>query len=231
MEDPASITHHCQMMMMMMMNSQDNNETLNDDNIMCLDPSDLFFEQESDSSSSKANQNSVVTPEIATTARKEVKAEKNTMTNGVWSACTSASSCSPPSGQLISFGSSDGFDVKEEPVLQYGDHHLDGTGNHDYAKVKPKTRKRPGAAMPLCTQEHVIAERKRREIMTQRFLALSALIPGLKKVCDLKTSLKDFDHFRYKLKQSLKICRATLTLYPCINRWTRHLFSGMPLST
>lgn len=31
-------------------------------------------------------------------------------------------------------------------------------------------------------QEHVLAERKRRERLTHRFIALSALVPGLKKV-------------------------------------------------
>lgn len=35
---------------------------------------------------------------------------------------------------------------------------------------------------PLQAQDHVLAERKRRERLTQRFIALSALVPGLKKV-------------------------------------------------
>lgn len=34
-------------------------------------------------------------------------------------------------------------------------------------------------------QEHIIAERKRREKLSQRFIALSAAIPGLKKVVGL----------------------------------------------
>lgn len=45
--------------------------------------------------------------------------------------------------------------------------------------------KRPfGAASrsPLHAQDHVIAERKRREKLTQRFIALSAVLPGLRKV-------------------------------------------------
>ena len=126
MEDPASITDHCQMMMMMM-NSQDNNdEALNDDNMLFLDPSDLIFEQESYTSSSKANQSSVISHEIGSNnvgaAEKEVKAKNSRMIDSVWSGCTSASSCSPPSGQLISFGSSNGFDIKEERVHHYGDH-------------------------------------------------------------------------------------------------------------
>ncbi|PKI31771.1 hypothetical protein CRG98_047838 [Punica granatum] len=35
---------------------------------------------------------------------------------------------------------------------------------------------------PLHAQDHVIAERKRREKLSQRFIALSAVVPSLKKV-------------------------------------------------
>lgn len=35
---------------------------------------------------------------------------------------------------------------------------------------------------PSHAQDHVIAERKRRERLTERFIALSAIVPGLKKV-------------------------------------------------
>ncbi|RZB78311.1 Transcription factor bHLH25 isoform A [Glycine soja] len=35
---------------------------------------------------------------------------------------------------------------------------------------------------PIQAQEHVIAERKRREKLSQRFIALSAILPGLKKM-------------------------------------------------
>lgn len=38
---------------------------------------------------------------------------------------------------------------------------------------------------PLHAQDHVLAERKRREKLSQRFIALSALVPGLKKVINL----------------------------------------------
>ncbi|OMP01709.1 hypothetical protein COLO4_11658 [Corchorus olitorius] len=52
--------------------------------------------------------------------------------------------------------------------------------------VKPKTEvsKRPVGSLtrtPLHAQDHVIAERKRREKLSQRFIALSKLIHGLKK--------------------------------------------------
>ncbi|XP_027346371.1 transcription factor bHLH18-like [Abrus precatorius] len=43
---------------------------------------------------------------------------------------------------------------------------------------------------PTQAQDHVIAERKRREKLSQRFIALSAIVPGLKKM-DKATVLED----------------------------------------
>lgn len=45
----------------------------------------------------------------------------------------------------------------------------------------------PLSAKPPHTQDHIIAERKRREKLSQRFIALSAIVPGLKKVLSLIT--------------------------------------------
>ncbi|CAH8344409.1 unnamed protein product [Eruca vesicaria subsp. sativa] len=52
---------------------------------------------------------------------------------------------------------------------------------------EPNNRKGIKRAQPLYrnqsnSQDHIIAERKRREKLTQRFVALSALVPGLKKM-------------------------------------------------
>lgn len=44
--------------------------------------------------------------------------------------------------------------------------------------AKKKGRTRPASQ----TYDHIIAERKRREQLSQRFVALSAMVPGLKKV-------------------------------------------------
>ncbi|CAI0405427.1 unnamed protein product, partial [Linum tenue] len=47
------------------------------------------------------------------------------------------------------------------------------------------TKRSFAAAMtrsPLSAQDHVIAERKRREKLSQRFIALSAVVPGIKKM-------------------------------------------------
>ncbi|XP_039042698.1 transcription factor bHLH19-like [Hibiscus syriacus] len=83
-----------------------------------------------------------------------------------WNHPTMASSCSS-SSHIISFQHSN----SSPPVISrqyYGlDRDLQPAGN---------TR------TPLHAQEHVIAERKRREKIAQSFLSLSALITGLKKV-------------------------------------------------
>jgi hypothetical protein len=38
------------------------------------------------------------------------------------------------------------------------------------------------SSAPPCSQDHIVAERKRREKINQRFIELSAVIPCLKKV-------------------------------------------------
>ncbi|KAH9779821.1 transcription factor bHLH25 [Citrus sinensis] len=47
---------------------------------------------------------------------------------------------------------------------------------------KPGQGNRVASRSPLQAQEHVIAERKRREKMNQQFIALSAVIPGIKQM-------------------------------------------------
>ncbi|GMI67230.1 hypothetical protein HRI_000392300 [Hibiscus trionum] len=73
-----------------------------------------------------------------------------------------AASCSS-SFHIISFDNSD----SSPPVI-----------SHQY-----QVSKRAGSftRTPVHAQEHVIAERKRRELISQSFSSLSALIPGLKK--------------------------------------------------
>ena len=44
---------------------------------------------------------------------------------------------------------------------------------------------------PTLAKEHVIAERKRREKLSEKFIALSALLPGLKKVLSSNNNIND----------------------------------------
>lgn len=53
----------------------------------------------------------------------------------------------------------------------------------DVAKTSQGTKKTNARTRPPSqTYDHIIAERKRREQLSQRFVALSAIVPGLKKV-------------------------------------------------
>lgn len=56
--------------------------------------------------------------------------------------------------------------------------------NNQYSSNGQGIKKAAGSFSrnPLHARDHVIAERKRREKLNQRFIALSALIPGLNKV-------------------------------------------------
>ncbi|KAK4340098.1 hypothetical protein RND71_041560 [Anisodus tanguticus] len=53
------------------------------------------------------------------------------------------------------------------------------------------------------TQDHIIAERKRREKLSQRFIALSALIPGLKKM-DKASVLGDAIKYLKQVQERVK---------------------------
>ncbi|XP_019088995.1 PREDICTED: transcription factor bHLH25-like [Camelina sativa] len=67
-----------------------------------------------------------------------------------------------------------------EPIIQKGT-----------KRTQPLPRSQSNA------QDHIIAERKRREKLTQRFVALSALVPGLKKM-DKASVLGDaLKHIKY----------------------------------
>ncbi|XP_072991839.1 uncharacterized protein [Typha latifolia] len=103
-------------------------------------------------------------------------------TEGIEQVVTDGSSSRFLFGDLDSLNFSGG-DVKPKteavgalfpPVLTWRDDTL------DFQRSAERSNK--GSRLPYCAQEHVIAERKRREKLSQQFIALSALIPGLKKV-------------------------------------------------
>ncbi|KAA8545708.1 hypothetical protein F0562_020841 [Nyssa sinensis] len=68
----------------------------------------------------------------------------------------------------------------------------------------------PGAKMTRANtglsqaQDHIIAERKRREKLSQRFIALSAIVPGLKKM-DKASVLGDAIKYLKQLQEQVKI--------------------------
>nr|AJE29375.1 bHLH iridoid synthesis 2 [Catharanthus roseus] len=70
---------------------------------------------------------------------------------------------------------------------------------------KPTSKKSGGRVRPASqTYDHIIAERKRREILSQRFMALSTLVPGLKKM-DKTSVLGDAIKYLKYLQERVQI--------------------------
>ncbi|XP_022132561.1 transcription factor bHLH19-like isoform X2 [Momordica charantia] len=84
---------------------------------------------------------------------------------------------------------------------------------------------------PLVAQDHVLAERKRREKLSQRFVALSALIPHLKKMDkasilgDAITYIKDLQE-RLRVADEQLAAKATVESVVFANRSSDDLSSG-----
>ncbi|XP_042985692.1 transcription factor bHLH25-like isoform X3 [Carya illinoinensis] len=80
----------------------------------------------------------------------------------------------------------------------------DSLGNQDYGlKACQGGRSIRRSTRHSQTPDHVIAERKRREKLSQRFIALSALIPGLKKT-DKASVLGDAIKYLQQLQERVK---------------------------
>ncbi|KAL3513925.1 hypothetical protein ACH5RR_026642 [Cinchona calisaya] len=73
----------------------------------------------------------------------------------------------------------------DDAVPEVWTHHNNGSFvNLDEATKSAKKKKKTGGRVRPASQtyDHIIAERKRREQLSQRFVALSAIVPGLKKM-------------------------------------------------
>lgn len=69
---------------------------------------------------------------------------------------------------------------------------LVGNQNYVFKPCKGGKRISPSGNGISHTQDHILAERKRREKLSQRFIALSAIVPGLKKVYLILSFLHKF---------------------------------------
>lgn len=102
----------------------------------------------------------------------------------------SSMATSSSSSQIISFGNIEMSPMVAQPSYDNNNNN-NKTSNYYCSPNKNHgvgIKRSAAAAMnsnnrsPLVAQDHVLAERKRREKLSQRFVALSALIPDLKKV-------------------------------------------------
>lgn len=113
---------------------------------------------------------------------------------------------SSPSSQLLSFGNSNSppakpqqkglYDKFNSPFKPKQEHFpslvTKDSEDDDFRPTSIKGTKRSYSSVtrtPAHAQVHIMAERKRREKLSQRFIALSAIVPGLKKVYTIFNSI------------------------------------------
>ncbi|XP_074308959.1 transcription factor bHLH18-like [Silene latifolia] len=94
------------------------------------------------------------------------------------------------------------------PQQQQPTDYLSGPSNADVSQKRPrrgttKTTNRPRREPDEC-HNHIMAERQRRQNLSQRFIALSALIPGLKKMDKTSVLGEAITHMK-ELKEKMKI--------------------------
>ncbi|PWA78689.1 Myc-type, basic helix-loop-helix (bHLH) domain-containing protein [Artemisia annua] len=85
--------------------------------------------------------------------------------------------------------------LSSSSVFQSSSHVQFGNQNHHAKKINSSKFTTP--------QDHIMAERKRREKLSQKFIALSALIPGLKKM-DKASVLGDAIKYLKNLQEKVK---------------------------
>ncbi|KAK6156708.1 hypothetical protein DH2020_010956 [Rehmannia glutinosa] len=76
-------------------------------------------------------------------------------------------------------------------------------GNQNYGAKRSIISTNSSSTRLTSSQDHIIAERKRREKLSQRFIALSALVPGLKRM-DKASILGDAIKYMKQLQDKVK---------------------------
>ncbi|KAJ9170489.1 hypothetical protein P3X46_018594 [Hevea brasiliensis] len=142
-----------------------------------------------------------------------------------WNSCTTEQITSKPppssSSHIISFQNSNSSAATShqlyglDPTTVKPKTEVGSNGNINYTsslfcqgsfeEYGQGTNKKAGplSRSPLHAQDHVIAERKRREKLSQRFIALSAVVPGLKKM-DKASVLGDAIKYLKNLQERVK---------------------------
>ncbi|URD88084.1 hypothetical protein MUK42_27795, partial [Musa troglodytarum] len=121
---------------------------------------------------------------------------------------TSLPSCHPPNEIVTAAWHSDFHDGAAATAKMKAEMKdvlvLDGSKRKWDTMIRHGTnRPSMGNSSASHNQEHVMAERKRREKLTQRFIALSAVVPGLKKM-DKASVLGDAIKYLKQLQEKVK---------------------------
>ncbi|KAL0395864.1 UNVERIFIED_CONTAM: Transcription factor [Sesamum calycinum] len=93
----------------------------------------------------------------------------------------------------------DEMDAISEILRSKAGPFADPEAQFGHGQMKKTRRVRPASQ----TYDHIVAERKRRELLSQRFLALSAIVPGLKKM-DKTSVLGDAIKYLKHLQERVK---------------------------
>ncbi|XP_042477416.1 transcription factor bHLH25-like [Macadamia integrifolia] len=227
MDDPAFI-HQCQM------NSFDDQFTSQHIGGAAFgDDFHSSFSSESHSSYPTMNQNSNKTTfsgssmEASQTGMGRGDRPSKLLKTSSWNSCTTTTDpeASSPPPNILSFGGSASLTdqsqqlygnligtvkPKEEAMIFSSSDVLISQGsymsqNHGSKANQGVKRPLPTSCRPTShTQEHVLAERKRREKLSQRFIALSAIVPGLKKM-DKASVLGDSIKYLKQLQERVKV--------------------------
>lgn len=107
------------------------------------------------------------------------------------------------SSNLVSFANSPNY-ANQFGIIKPKEDTQDSFGNQNYVlKASQGVKRISTNTRHPSNQDHVMAERKRREKLSQRFIALSAIIPGLKKV-DKASVLGDAIKYLKQLQERVK---------------------------
>lgn len=124
-----------------------------------------------------------------------------------WNSCKTEHISNPQldsSPSVLSFANSNNYQArvmkpKEEAVVSQG-----SVGNQNFVFKACQGAKRTSTnTRSSQNNDHIIAERKRREKLSQRFIALSAIVPGLKKM-DKASVLGDAIKYLKELQERVK---------------------------
>uniref|UniRef100_A0A7C9AIW8 BHLH domain-containing protein n=1 Tax=Opuntia streptacantha TaxID=393608 RepID=A0A7C9AIW8_OPUST len=102
--------------------------------------------------------------------------------------------------QSAAVGVGDNYQKNNDKMCKNDDHHdkKQGGGGASTSSRSTKRKREPSEA-----QDHINAERKRRELLSTQFVSLSAIVPGLKKM-DKTSVLGEAIKYMEELKKKVK---------------------------
>ncbi|KAL5703964.1 hypothetical protein ACHQM5_022451 [Ranunculus cassubicifolius] len=133
----------------------------------------------------------------------ESATKKLKTTTDSWKSSTMQPAVTPKGS---SFPTMFSFGISNSPTSKQQFYEVSSDCVKPKEKVKSSTKKRasiPSIPSATAQDHHIIAERKRREKLSQRFIALSALVPDLKKM-DKTSVLEDCIKYIKKLQERVK---------------------------